>query len=132
MEDTLLNNNKRIEPTKSELEILQVLWQDGPCTVRHVNERLNEQREVNYSSTLKLMQIMLDKDLLQRDVNERSHVYRPTDDPAKVQAQVLKNLIDLAFSGSASNLVMRALGSAPAKPGELEEIKKMIEEMQKR
>ena len=132
MEKNHPQDNKRAEPTKSELEILQVLWQCGPSTVRYVNEKLNEQREVNYSSTLKLMQIMIDKGLLQRDVDDRSHVYRPADNPEKVQSQVVKGLRDLAFGGSTSSLVMRALGSGSATPDELEEIKRLIEEMQKR
>ena len=96
------------------------------------NEKLNEQREVNYSSTLKLMQIMIDKGLLQRDVNDRSHVYRPAENPEKVQTQVVQGLRDLAFGGSTSSLVMRALGDGSATPDELEEIKRLIEKMQKK
>lgn len=132
MEKNHPQDNKRAEPTKSELEILQVLWQVGPSTVRTVNEKLNDQREVNYSSTLKLMQIMLDKGLLHRDVNDRSHVYRPAEHPEKVQSQVVRGLRDLAFGGSTSSLVLRALGSGSATPEELEEIKRLIEEMQKK
>lgn len=127
-----MQNNEQANPTKSELEILHVLWQYGPSTVRTVNERLNEQREVNYSSTLKLMQIMETKGLLKRDTNDRSHVYRPAENPEKVQTQVVNGLRDLAFGGSTSRLVMRALGDGSATPEELEEIKRLIEKMQKK
>ena len=125
-------HNEGSAPTKSELEILHVLWQYGPSTVRTVNERLNEQREVNYSSTLKLMQLMEIKGLLQRDTNDRSHVYRPAENPEKVQTQVVNGLRDLAFGGSTSRLVMRALGDGSATPEEWEEIKRLIEKMQKK
>jgi predicted transcriptional regulator len=132
MEKKGTQDNKRGEPTKSELEILQALWQLGPSTVRAVNEKLNEFREVNYTSTLKLMQIMLtDKGLLKRDIIEGSHVYSPADNPEKVQTQVVRGLKDLAFGGSTSRLVMRALGDGSATPEELEEIKRLIEAMQK-
>ena len=127
-----MQNNEQANPTKSELEILHVLWQYGPSTVRTVNERLNEHREVNYSSTLKLMQLMEGKGLLQRDTNDRSHVYRPAENPEKVQTQVVNGLRDLAFGGSTSRLVMRALGDGSATPEELEEIKRLIEKMQKK
>ena len=129
----LPEHNEGSTPTKAELEILHVLWQYGPSTVRTVNERLNEQREVNYSSTLKLMQLMeTKKGLLQRDTNDRSHVYRPAENPEKVQTQVVNGLRDLAFGGSTSRLVMRALGDGSATPDELEEIKRLIEKMQKK
>jgi BlaI family transcriptional regulator, penicillinase repressor len=129
----LPEHNEGSSPTKSELEILHVLWQYGPSTVRTVNERLNEQREVHYSSTLKLMQLMeTKKGLLQRDTNDRSHVYRPAENPEKVQTQVVNGLRDLAFGGSTSRLVMRALGDGSATPEELEEIKRLIENMQKK
>ena len=127
-----MQNNEQANPTKSELEILHVLWQYGPSTVRTVNEHLNEHREVNYSSTLKLMQLMEGKGLLQRDTNDRSHVYRPAENPEKVQTQVVNGLRDLAFGGSTSRLVMRALGDGSATPEELEEIKRLIEKMQKK
>lgn len=128
----LPEHNEGSTPTKSELEILHVLWQYGPSTVRTVNERLNEQRDVNYSSTLKLMQLMEIKGLLQRDTKDRSHVYRPAENPEKVQTQVVNGLRDLAFGGSTSRLVMRALGDGSATPDELEEIKRLIEKMQKK
>ncbi len=119
------------EPTKSELEILQVLWEKGASTVRTVNESLNEQRrDVNYSSTLKLMQIMLDKGLLEREITGHIHTYQPAHPREVMQEQVIRNVVNQAFSGSASSLVMRALGSASTAPEELEAIKEMIRKIE--
>ena len=119
------------EPTKSELEILQVLWEKGASTVRTVNEVLNEQRrDVNYSSTLKLMQIMLDKGLLTREINGHIHTYAPAHPQERMQDQVIRGMVDLAFSGSASSLVLRALGSGDTTPEELAKIKAFIQKME--
>ncbi len=119
------------EPTKSELEILQVLWQNGPATVRFVNDTLNEQRrEVNYSSTLKLMQIMLDKGLLMRDIEGKNHVYRPAEQQEITQARVLRGLASIAFGGSSASLALRALGSGNTSPEELEQIKQLIQQIE--
>ncbi len=119
------------EPTKSELEILQALWEKGPSTVRTVNDALNEhRRDVNYSSTLKLMQIMLDKGLLEREVAGHIHTYKPAHPREQMQAQVIRNVADLAFGGSASSLVLRALGSGETSPEALAEIKEMIRQIE--
>jgi predicted transcriptional regulator len=116
------------EPTKSELEILQVLWQKGPSTVRTVNDTLNEEmRDVNYTSTLKLMQLMLDKGLLLREIEGKNHIYRPAEKQEITQTRVIKGLATLAFGGSPASLVMRVLGNGDASPEELEEIKRMIQ-----
>lgn len=120
------------EPTKSELEILQVLWQNGPSTVRFVNDTLNEQlREVNYHSTLKLMQIMLDKGLLMRAIEGKNHVYRPAEQQEITQTRVLRGLANIAFGGSAASLALRALGSGDTSAEELELIKQMIQQIEK-
>lgn len=119
------------EPTKSELEILQVLWQNGPSTVRVVNETLNEQRrEVNYSSTLKLMQIMLDKGLLVRAIDGKNHVYRPAEHQEITQTRVIRGLASIAFGGSPASLALRALGSGTTSPEELEQIKQLIQQIE--
>ena len=118
------------EPTKSELEILQVLWQNGPSTVRLVNDTLNrELREVNYSSTLKLMQIMLDKGLLTREVDTKNHVYRPAELQEITQTRVIKGLATIAFGGSPVSLALRALGSGNTSAAELEQVKLLIQEI---
>lgn len=120
------------EPTKSELEILQVLWQKGPSTVRVVNDTLNEEmRQVNYTSTLKLMQIMLDKGLLLRKIEGKSHIYRPTEKQEITQTRVINGLAHLAFGGSPASLIMRVLGNGDASPEELAEIKEMIQKIEK-
>lgn len=119
------------EPTKSELEILQVLWQKGPSTVRVVNDTLNEEmRQVNYTSTLKLMQIMLDKGLLLRKIEGKNHIYRPAEKQEITQTRVINGLATLAFGGSPASLVMRVLGNGDASPEELAEIKEMIRRME--
>ena len=122
-------------PTDAELDILQVLWEKNPETVRYVNEALNKKREANdkeigYTTTLKFMQIMLDKGLLKREIVERSHIYVPAIAQEITQTQVLRGVMDSAFRGSASSLVMRALGSGETTPEELEKIKAMIQEME--
>jgi predicted transcriptional regulator len=119
------------EPTKSELEILQVIWQNGPSSVRFVNDTLNEQlREVNYSSTLKLMQIMLDKGLLMREIDGKNHIYRPAEQQEITQARVIKGLATIAFGGSPASLALRALGSGETSAEELEQIKLLIQQIE--
>lgn len=119
------------EPTKSELEILQVLWQNGPSTVRFVNDTLNEQmREVNYSSTLKLMQIMLDKGLLVRAIDGKNHIYRPAEKQEVTQARVIRGLATIAFGGSPATLALRALGTGSTSAEELEQIKLLIQQLE--
>src|ERR1700733_9838930 len=100
------NDNKRNQPTKAELEILQVLWESGPSTVRFVNEQLNErQRNVNYTSTLKLMQIMAEKGSLVRDESQMKHIYRPAQEEQVMKSQLLDNFVNTLFNGSASSLL---------------------------
>jgi len=121
------------EPTKSELEILYVLWEKGPCTVRAVNDELNEQRrDVNYSSTLKLMQIMLEKGLLQREINGHIHTYSPAHPRETMQAKVVHSMANLAFGGSASSLILSFLGSSDTSPEELARIKELIRQKEEK
>jgi BlaI family transcriptional regulator, penicillinase repressor len=118
-------------PTASELEILQVLWQNGAQTVRFVNDELNKQREVGYTTTLKFMQIMLDKGTLTREIVDRSHIYRPSVSEETTQAQLLRGFVDTTFRGSSASLVMRALGNGSASAEDLAKIKAMIADMEK-
>src|SRR6476469_8149386 len=102
----------KAEPTRSELEILKVLWETGPSTVRQVNSRLNEQtRTVNYTSTLKLMQIMQDKGLLNRDDTNMKHIYSPAEPEQKTKNALLEKFVKTMYNGSASSLVMQLLGN---------------------
>lgn len=117
-----------IEPTRSELEILQVLWQYGPSTVRFVNDKLNEQkREVNYTSTLKLMQIMVDKGILKRDESSMKHVYEPAQEEQKTKSALLDKFVDSMFQGSASSLMMQLLGNKKTSKKELDKIRELLE-----
>src|ERR1043165_2758612 len=118
------------KPTESELEILNILWNKGPCTVREVHEVLEKNKEAGYTTTLKLMQIMHDKKLLKRDASTKSHVYTANVSQEKTQGQYVKRLIDNVFNGSASQLVMQALGNHKTNKKELDEIKKYLEEME--
>ncbi len=126
-----MSKKKTSKPTDAELEILQVLWENGPSTVRFVNEKLNEKREVGYTTTLKLMQIMADKKgLATRNTESRTHIYEAAVSEADAQKQLLKKFVDSTFRGSAMKLVMQALGNHNASAKELEEIKALIQKME--
>ena len=132
-----MKENKKVntlpEPTKSELEILQVLWQHGPSTVRLVNDKLNEQkREVQYTSTLKLMQIMADKGLLTRDETNMKHVYSAAEEESKTKEFLLERFVNTLYNGSASNLMMQLLGNKKTSKKEIETIKELIKKMESR
>jgi BlaI family transcriptional regulator, penicillinase repressor len=119
------------KPTDSELEILQILWRNGPSTVKAVNEKLCEKKETGYTTTLKLMQIMNEKNLVDRNENERSHVYRPAIKENEIQKVLLEKLLETAFSGSAMKLVMQALGNSQATKDELDKIREFINKIEK-
>ncbi|HEV7380354.1 MAG TPA: BlaI/MecI/CopY family transcriptional regulator [Dyadobacter sp.] len=119
-----------MEPTKSELEILQVLWQNGPSTVRFVNDKLNEEkRAVQYSSTLKLMQIMAEKGIVNRDESSMKHVYSPAEAEQKTKTQLLERFVDSMYNGSASSLVMQLFGNKKTSREELDEIKEFLNKL---
>jgi BlaI family transcriptional regulator, penicillinase repressor len=119
------------KPTESELEILQILWQSGPSSVRFINDQLNQKREVGYTTTLKIMQIMHDKGLLLRDATERSHVFSAAVDEQSTQKRMLDQLLDLAYRGSTTNLVMQALGNHQASDEELGAIRDLLDRIEK-
>ena len=124
---------KASEPTKSELEILQVLWQHGPSTVRFVNDQLNEtKREVQYTSTLKLMQIMVEKGLLERDETSMKHIYSATQEEQKTKDVLLERFVDILYNGSAGKLMMQLLGSNKTSKEELDEIRELLKKMNKK
>ena len=119
-----------LKPTESELEIMQILWECGPLTVRKVNDLLNQQRRVGYTTTLKIMQIMAEKELLTRDTEHRSHVYTPTLQSEEVQSTILDHVLKTVFKGSRSNLVIQALGNHSVTKEEMEEIRLLIKKME--
>jgi len=124
--------NRPAEPTRSELEILQVLWQHGPSTVRFVNDQLNRQkREVQYTSTLKLMQIMSEKGLLKRDESSMKHIYSAAEDESKTKDFLLERFVNTIYNGSASNLMIQLLGNKKTTKKEIEAIKEMIRKLDK-
>ena len=113
------------KPTDAELAILRVLWSRGPCTVRQVAEALG--RETGYTTILKLLQIMAEKSLVRRDETARTHVYAAAYSEDQTQRQLVTDLLERAFGGSASKLVLQALATSKATPKELAEIKKLLE-----
>lgn len=114
-------------PTDAELAILRVLWERGPSTVRQVHEVLSRERPAAYTTALKLLQIMTDKGLVSRDERDRSHVYHARLTEAQTQRQLVRDLLDRAFGGSAAKLVMQALAARRASAEELVEIRRLID-----
>jgi predicted transcriptional regulator len=119
----------RRKPTDAELAILRVLWTRGPSTVREVAEAMG--REDAYTTVLKLMQIMTDKGLVKRDDSTRTHVYKATSSEDKMQKQLVTELLDKVFAGSAAKLVLQALDASKASPEEVAEIRKLLDARRK-
>jgi predicted transcriptional regulator len=116
-------------PTDAELQILQSLWTHGPSTVRQVHERLG--LPTGYTTVLKLLQIMAEKGLVTRDVSTRTHVYAAAQPAQRTQRQLLQNLLDKAFAGSAASLVLQALAARRASPQELRQIRALLDSFEK-
>jgi BlaI family transcriptional regulator, penicillinase repressor len=114
-------------PTDAELAILRVLWERGASTVRQVHEVLSRERPTAYTTALKLLQIMTEKGLVRRDETDRSHVYHARLSQEQTQRQLVRDLVDRAFGGSASKLVMQALAAKRTSAEELTEIRKLID-----
>ena len=123
--------HKNPRPTDRELTILQILWDKGPSTVREVNEAMNKDEDTGYTTTLKLMQIMTEKGLLHRDDSQFKHIYKPAITEEKTQKQLVGDLLERAFSGSAEKLVMRALSAKKVSDKELAGIRKMLAEFRR-
>ena len=121
-----MSTSKLIKPTESELEILQTLWTRGLATVREVHEDLAKTKDVGYTTTLKLMQIMNEKGLVKRDDSMRTHVYQAAVNKEKTQKHLLGKMIDSLFGGSSTQLVIQALGENKASPEELEKIQALL------
>lgn len=113
-------------PTDAELGILRVLWERGPSTVRQVHESLTSERQTGYTTTLKLLQIMTEKGLVTRDASDRSHIYQAARSEELTQRQLVTDLLDRAFGGSAAKLVLQALASTKASPADLAEIRQLL------
>jgi predicted transcriptional regulator len=126
-----MSTTKSIRPTESELEILQILWAKGLATVREVHEGLASTKDVGYTTTLKLMQIMNEKGLVKRDDSMRTHVYQAAVNKEKTQRHLLSKMIDSLFGGSPTQLVIQALGEHKATPDELEKIQALLNDLKK-
>lgn len=124
------NQRQNTEPTKSELEILQVLWETGPATVRAVNDELLKQKDVNYATTLKLMQIMAEKGLLNRDDSQMKHIYSVAEPEEDTKAYLLDKFVASMYKGSAGKLVMQLLGDRKASKEELQDIKALLKQLE--
>ncbi|MBE5322217.1 MULTISPECIES: BlaI/MecI/CopY family transcriptional regulator [Pedobacter] len=120
--------NHNIKPTEGEMEILQVLWQKGNATVREVHEALNK-KDSGYTTTLKLMQILHEKGMVERDTNQKTHIYKALVSQDKTEKQLVNKMIDNVFNGSAARLVMQALGNHSASAEEIDEIKKYLDSL---
>jgi len=115
-------------PTDAELAILRILWERGPSTVRQVHEVLARDRQAAYTTALKLLQIMTEKGLVERDERDRTHVYRARLGEEQTQRQLVRDLVDRAFGGSSMKLVLQALASKRASADELRDIRKAIDD----
>ena len=121
----------KIEPTKSELEILQVLWQHGPSTVRFVMEELNKIRELNYTATLKLMQIMVDKGILKRNESRMQHIYHIVEAEDKTKERLLDRFLDTLYQGSAAKLMIQLVGDKKTSTADLKMMKDLLDNLEK-
>jgi predicted transcriptional regulator len=119
-------------PTDSELEILSVLWQRGPSTVREVYETINKARPTGYTTVLKLMQIMTEKGLVQRDEGQRAHVYEARLAQGETQKQLVGHLLDRAFDGSAAKLLLHVLSDKKASAEDLSEIRELLDKFERK
>jgi predicted transcriptional regulator len=126
------NTHPFTRPSDSELDILNILWQDGPATVRQVHDTLSRSKPSQYTTTLKLMQIMVDKGLLERQDIDRAHVYRPRIPKKLTQQRMAKHLLNRAFGGSVYSLLVGALGAKSASQDELDALSELIEQQRKR
>jgi BlaI family transcriptional regulator, penicillinase repressor len=122
---------KYIKPTESELEILQVLWTRETASVRDVHEELAKSKDVGYTTTLKLMQIMHEKGIVKRDDSFKTHIYQAAVSKEKTQKHLLGKMINSLFGGSPTELVIQALGNHKASPRELDEIQQLLDNLKK-
>jgi BlaI family penicillinase repressor len=122
-----MNRSPAPRPTDAELAILRILWDRGPSTVRQVHEILGQERTAAYTTALKLLQIMTEKGLVERDERDRTHIYRARLSEETTQRQLVRDLVDRAFGGSSTKLVMQALATKRASADELRDIRKAID-----
>ena len=127
-----MSNEPLQKPTASELEILRVLWARGPSTVREVHESLSEKKELGYTTVLKLLQIMTAKGTVRRDEGQRAHVYEACQAATETKRQLVGDVLQRVFEGSASELLIHALEGRRTSKKELEELRRLIDEYERR
>jgi len=127
----LMPNRTPPRPTGAELEILAVLWERGPSTVRDVHTVLSKTKPIGYTTVLKLMQIMAEKGLVRRNEDQRAHLYEARARQDQTQGRLVRDLMDRAFAGSAAQLVMQALSARKASPEELAQIRRLLDEFER-
>jgi predicted transcriptional regulator len=125
----MMNKELYIKPTESELEILHVLWEKKKASVREIHETLSSTKDVGYTTTLKLMQIMFEKGLVYRDGSARTHIYMPALEQAVAQKHITDKIINTLFSGSSTDLVLQVLGSHKTSKDELKQIADFLHKM---
>lgn len=118
-----------IKPTEAELSLLNILWQEGPSTVRQIHDAISKKQKTGYTTVLKILQIMHEKSLVNRDESNRAHIYSAANSEIVTQSSLLKDLAAKAFGGSTSKLVMRALDISPTKE-EINDIRKLLNELE--
>lgn len=118
------------QPTEVELQILKILWDDGPGIARHVHDRLQTMRQTTYSTTVKMLSVMLEKGLLKRDEDARPHVYRPALPRQRTQKKMLGDLIEKLYDGSAGALMLHALSSKKASAEDIAEIRRLLDQLE--
>ena len=118
------------QPTTVELQILRILWELGPSPVREIHQRLNAEKGTNYSTTMKMLSVMLEKELVKRNENASPHIYRAAVSRDSAGKRLVRNLVDKVYDGAAVSLVLHALKSAKASPEELAEIRRLLDEME--
>jgi BlaI family penicillinase repressor len=129
--DSIQEPHETPEPTRAQLEILQVLWKNGPSTVRFVNDQLNQQKEsLSYTSTLKLMQIMHEKDLLTRDETSMTHIYSANLEEQKTKGVVLKKFVDAMYNGSVKSMMLELLGNEKTTNKDWDTIKQLLNNLE--
>lgn len=127
-----MKKRTRVKPTPSELEILHILWSRGPSTVREIHDVLSKQKDVGYTSALKLLQIMTTKGLVTRTEDQRAHVYQATQPAETTKQQVVADVLQRVFRGSASQLMQHVLSGRKGSKEEIEEIRRMLDEYERK
>src|SRR5246127_1884365 len=126
-----MNDTSLQKPTASELQILQVLWERGPSTVREVHDALQEEKALGYTTVLKLMQIMTTKGLVRRDENQRAHVYEAQQPAEKTKRQFAADMLERVFDGSARELMLHALAAQRSTRKEIEELRSLLDDYER-